>query len=76
MSEQYFIKIKQKTRSVSGACCYVMTRCFKEGKYWYIESNPMGTEDKVGFDWGSYTELRSPPTESGRLKVTGKLKVI
>ena len=53
----------------------ILTRYYKESKYWYIESLPMGTKDKLGFDWGVYEQLHKPPTEVGLLAKTGRLQV-
>ena len=64
-----------KTRSVSGAKGGILTRYFKEGKYYYVEALPTGTKDKLGFDWGVYNQLYKPPTKTGRLAKTGRLKV-
>ena len=76
MSDYGTIVRNRKTRSVTGAEGGVLTRCFQEGKFWYIEAEPMGTKDKVGYDWGIYLQLHKRPTESGRLAITGKTKTV
>ena len=72
----YTLLRNRSTRSVSGSCNAILTRFFKEGKYWYIESNPMGTRDNLGFDWGVYQQLYKKPNPSGKLALTGKIKCI
>tara|TARA_Y100000296_G_C5044852_1_gene191779 strand:+ start:231 stop:542 length:312 start_codon:yes stop_codon:yes gene_type:complete len=74
MSDYGTVLRTKKTRSVSGASNAMLVRFFQDGKFWYIEALPMGTKDKVGFDWGVYAQLYKRPTETGSLALTGKTK--